>query len=241
MRERIPVTIKDYTGEKKMESGGRNKEFRSIWLLLAGFGVSAAVVLMLCFSFAAGLPDTVGRPLTAEEAKEVTERNSSLTAYIYLSPNADFPREKEIRKITIHHMAGDFSLEELGETFSRRDRRASSNYAIDGDGRVALYVEESNRAWTSGSRDNDNQSVTVEVANDEMGGDWHVGDNTYAALIELCTDICLRNGIEELQYTGDAEGNLTIHKMFTGDTECPGPYLESKMEEIAREVNSNLR
>lgn len=223
-----------------MKSGSRNKEFRSIWLLLAGFVVSAAVVLLLCFSFLAELPDTIGRPLTADEEKEVAERNSSMTDYIYLSPNADFPREKEIRKITIHHMAGDFGLEELGETFSRRDRRASSNYAIDSDGRVALYVEESNRAWTSGSRENDHQAVTIEVANDEMGGDWHVGDEAYAALIELCADICLRNGIEELRYTGDAEGNLTIHKMFTSDTECPGPYLESKMEEIAREVNSKL-
>lgn len=224
-----------------MGSGSRNKEFRSVWLLLAGFCVSAAVVLALCLSFSAGLPDTIGRPLTAGEEKEVTERNSSLTDYIYLSPNADFPREKEIGKITIHHMAGDFGLEELGETFSRRDRRASSNYAIDSDGRVALYVEESNRAWTSGNKENDSQAVTIEVANDEMGGDWHVGDRTYETLIELCVDICLRNGIEELQYTGDAEGNLTIHKMFTSNTECPGPYLESKMEEIAGEVNRKLK
>ena len=44
-----------------------------------------------------------------------------------------------------------------------------------------------------------------------------------------------------LVYTGDAEGNLTIHKMFKGETECPGPYLESKMEEIAAEVNERLR
>lgn len=224
-----------------MGSGSRNREFLGIWLLLAGFCVSAAVVVMLCLSFSAGLPDNIGRPLTTEEEKEVRERNSSLTDYIYLSPNADFPREKEIGKITIHHMAGDFGLEELGETFSRRDRRASSNYAIDSDGRIALYVEESNRAWTSGSRENDSQAVTIEAANDEMGGEWHVGDETYEALIELCVDICIRNGIEELRYTGDAEGNLTIHKMFSGDTECPGPYLESRMVEIAEEVNDRLK
>ena len=202
-----------------MGSGSRNREFLVIWLLLAGFCVSAAVVVMLCLSFSAGLPDNIGRPLTTEEEKEVRERNSGLTDYI----------------------AGDFGLEELGETFSRRDRRASSNYAIDSDGRIALYVEESNRAWTSGSRENDSQAVTIEAANDEMGGEWHVGDETYEALIELCVDICIRNGIEELRYTGDAEGNLTIHKMFSGDTECPGPYLESRMGEIAEEVNDRLK
>lgn len=232
---------KDRTGQAGRKTDGRTKEFRSIWLLLLGFCAAAAVVLTLCLTFSAALPDTVGRKLTAEEKAEVIGRNSSLVDYVYLSPNANFPRENEIRKITIHHMAGDFALEDLGETFSRRDRRASSNYAIDTDGRVALYVEEENRAWTSSSRENDGQAVTIEVANDELGGDWHVSDEAYAALIDLCTDICRRNGIEQLQFTGDADGNLTIHKMFSRGTECPGPYLESRMEEIAAEVNERLK
>ena len=81
--------------------------------------------------------------------------------------------------------------------------------------------------------------MTIEVANDEIGNDWHVSDAAYAALIDLCIDICRRNGIEELYYTGDTRGNLTIHKMFT-ETECPGPYLEGQMEEIAKEVNLQL-
>lgn len=222
-------------------TGSRTKEFRSIWFLLLGFCAAAAGVLVLCFRFSAALPDTIGRELTEEEKTEVIGRNSSLVDYIYLSPNADFPRENGIRKITIHHMAGDLALEDLGETFSRRDRRASSNYAIDSNGRVALYVEEENRAWTSSSRENDDQAVTIEVANDEVGGEWHVSDEAYAALLDLVTDICSRNGIGQLQFTGDADGNLTIHKMFTSGTECPGPYLESHMEEIAVEVNRRLK
>ena len=35
---------------------------------------------------------------------------------------------------------------------------------------MALYVEEGNRAWTSSSPENDHQAVTIEVANDEVGG-----------------------------------------------------------------------
>ena len=46
--------------------------------------------------------------------------------------------------------------------------------------------------------------------------------------------------MEELVYTGDTRGNLTIHKMFA-DTACPGPYLESRMEEIAETVSKNLK
>ena len=124
--------------------------------------------------------------------------------------------------------------------FAQPDRRASSNYAIDTEGRVALYVEEGNRAWTSSSPENDHQAVTIEVANDEIGGEWHVSDASYEALLQLCTDICWRSGIQSLEYTGDETGNLTIHKMFSDRTECPGPYLEGKMPEIAEEVSRRL-
>ena len=215
--------------------------FLDVWLLLAGLCVMAGVVLWACLVNRAQLPELVGRTLTEEEKEAVIARNSPLTDYVYLSPNADFPRAEEIKKITIHHMAEDLDLERLGLVFGNRDRQASANYAIGTDGRVALYVEEDNRAWTSSSRENDHQAVTIEVANDEIGGDWHVSDTAYEMLIELCVDICRRNGIQELVYTGDAEGNLTIHKFFNEDTECPGPYLESRMPDIAREVTERLK
>lgn len=219
----------------------KKENFRSIWLLLLGFCAAAAAVLFLCRTSADRLPDTVGRRLTAGEEAEVIGRNSPLTDYVYLSPNADFPRGQEIKKITIHHMADILTVEELGLAFAQRDRQASSNYAIDIGGRVALYVEEANRAWTSSQEENDSQAVTIEVSNDEIGGEWHVSDEAYVALLDLCTDICQRNGIKALRFTGDETGNLTLHKMFNPETECPGPYLEGRMEELAAEVNRRLR
>lgn len=186
------------------------------------------------------VPDIVGRRLTEEEKAQVIGRNRPLIDYIFLSPIADFPRKSPVRKITIHHMADDIGLERLGEVFAEQDRRASANYAIDREGRIALYVEEGNRAWTSSSPENDHQAVTIEVANDEIGGNWHVSDASYEALLDLCTDICRRNGIRELTFTGDDKGSLTIHKMFRQDTECPGPYLEGRMPEIAKAVTQRL-
>lgn len=218
----------------------RKREFLGIWLLLASFCLLAAASLLSWRLAASNIPEIVGRTLTEEERAEVIARNSPLTDYVYLSGNADFPREGEIEKITIHHMADNIPLERLGEVFAEPDRRASSNYAVDTGGRVALYVEESNRAWTSSSPENDHRAVTIEVANDQIGGDWHVSDASYDALIELCVDICRRSGMEELVYTGDASGSLTIHKMFSETTECPGPYLESRMPDIAEEVSRRL-
>lgn len=223
-----------------MNKAAKKPEFLSIWVLLSLFCVLAAGVLGLSVLSRSSLPDTVGRVLTDGERAEVIARNSPLTEYVFLTPNADFPREGQVQKITIHHMAGDLALEALGDSFARRDRKASANYAIDSQGRVGLYVEEANRAWTSSSPDNDHQAVTIEVANDEIGGSWHVSDAAYDALIDLCVDICRRNGIRELVYTGDEGGNLTIHKLFNPDTECPGPYLESRMPDIAAEVTRRL-
>ena len=223
-----------------MKQPAGKPEFLSTWLLLGLFCLLAAGVLVLSALSRSALPDIVGRDLTSGEREEVIARNSPLTEYVFLTPNADFPRTSPVGRITVHHMAGDLTLEDLGESFARRDRRASANYAIDSGGRVALYVEEANRAWTSGSRENDHQAVTIEVANDETGGQWHVSDEAYGALVELCTDVCRRNGLRELTYTGDETGSLTTHKMFYAGTECPGPYLEGRLPELAEEVTRRL-
>lgn len=165
--------------------------------------------------------------------------NSKLVSYTKISPNKTSPRQNKIKKITIHHMAGILSVETCGNLFALPSRQASSNYAIGSDGRIAMYVEESDRAWTSSNANNDHQAVTIEVSNDEIGGNWHVSDKAMESLIELCVDICKRNDIKELNYTGDALGNLTMHKWFSKTT-CPGPYLESKFPYIAEEVNKRL-
>lgn len=165
--------------------------------------------------------------------------NSKLVNYTKLSPNCNKPRNHAIDTITIHHMAGNLTVEQCGAIFAPTSRRASSNYGVDTDGRVGLYVDEANRSWCSSSSANDHRAITIEVANDEVGGNWHVGDKAMAKLIDLCVDICKRNGIAKLNYTGDKSGNLTMHKWFAA-TACPGPYLESKFPYIAQQVNAKL-
>lgn len=211
-----------------------------IWVMLAALCVIAALVLG-CWAVATSQrPDYVGRPLDGDLKEQVIAQNSPLTDYVFLTENADFPRTDPIEGITIHHMAGNLSLDGLGDKFSKRDAQASSNYAIDSDGDVALYVEEANRAWTSNDRDIDERTVTIEVANDELYGDWHVSDEAFEALVELCADICRRNGIERLNFTNDLSGNLYYHNMMDESTECPGPYLTERMQDLADAVNERL-
>lgn len=165
--------------------------------------------------------------------------NSPLVSYTKLSPHKRDRNGNKISKITIHHAAVvNASLQGLGNGFSG-SRVASSNYGIDSDGNVGMYVEEQYRAITSSNTANDSVAVTIEVMNCKGSPNWEVSDKALATLIELCVDICKRNGIQKLNYTGDKSGNLTRHNMFAATT-CPGPYLQGKFPYIASEVNRRL-
>lgn len=163
--------------------------------------------------------------------------NSSLVNYTKLSPHYDSREGTPITDITIHHMAGDLTVYQCGEVFQSRE--ASANYGIDGEGRIGLYVPEQYASWANANSASNKRSVTIELANDQIGGDWHVYDIAIQKCIELVADICKRNGITKLNYTGDTSGNLTRHNMFYA-TACPGPYLQSKFPYIASEVNKRL-
>lgn len=172
--------------------------------------------------------------------------NSALVKHTHLSPNHSGKRTQMISKITPHHMSGNLSIETCGKVFAPKSRKASSNYGIGSDGRVGLYVDEANRPWTSSSAYNDQRAVTIEVANSQCGGDWPVSGAAWSTLVDLCVDIIRRNpGIKRadgrpgLNYTGDSNGSLTKHKMFSS-TDCPGTYLDQRMKELEKAVNAKL-
>lgn len=172
--------------------------------------------------------------------------NSSLISATILSNNRTV-RNHVIDTITIHHAAAaKVSAEAIGREFQKESRQASSNYGIGYDGEIALYVPEDYRAWTSGSRSNDQRAVTIEVANSTGSPTWQISEKSMNSLIALCADICKRNNIKQLLWKGDKTligkpelQNMTVHRWFA-QTSCPGDYLYSKMGYIADEVNKIL-
>jgi len=143
-------------------------------------------------------------------------------------------------------MAGNLTVESCANVFAPTSRQASSNYGVDSKGRIGMYVEEKDRAWTTASRSNDNRAVTIEVANDGGAPNWHVNDKAMNALIKLVADICKRNDIKKLIWKNDKsligqvdKQNMTVHRWFA-NTDCPGEYLMSKQGYIADEVNKLL-
>lgn len=172
--------------------------------------------------------------------------NSALVDYTKISPNRTSPRKNKIDTITIHCVVGQCSVETLGAIFAPSSRQASSNYGIGYDGRKGMYCEEKDRSWCSSNAANDNRAITIEVASDATEP-YAVNDKAYAALLDLVTDICRRNGIKKLVWSTNKNTrvnhlngcNMTVHRDYANKS-CPGTYLYERQAEIAAEVNKRL-
>lgn len=186
--------------------------------------------------------------------------NSSLATVRMISPNRTLNRNHAIDTITIHCFVGQVTAKRGCEVFQSSSRKASCNYVVGYDGSIGLCVEEKDRSWCSGGTDrkgnpirvngisgssNDYQAVTIEVASDTKHP-YAITDKAMAALIELCADICRRNGIKQLLWKGDkklvgkvAQQNLTVHRWFDNKA-CPGNYIYERLGDIAAKVNAKL-
>lgn len=175
--------------------------------------------------------------------------NSSLVKYTCYSPNHSGQRTHSIDRITPHCVVGQVTIERLGDIFKPSSRQASSNYGIGSDGRVGLFVDEANRSWCSSSNANDQRAVTIECASD-TSEPYAFKDVVYASLIDLCTDICRRNGKTKLLWLKDKDTSLnytpksnemilTVHRWFANKS-CPGNWLMARMGDLANQVTARL-
>ena len=175
--------------------------------------------------------------------------NSPLVAYKKLSPNHSGQRTHGIDRISPHCVVGMCTAEGLGDWFAKSSTKASSNYGIDRDGRVGLYVEEKNRSWCTSSNANDQRAVTIECASGTKEP-YEMNDAVYNTLIRLCTDICRRNGKKTLLWFGDKEKSLnyspkademviTVHRWFANKS-CPGDWLYARLGDLASKVTAAL-
>ena len=175
--------------------------------------------------------------------------NSKLVVYKKLSPNHSGKRTHSIDRISPHCVVGQCTAEGLGSWFAKASTQASSNYGIDKDGRVGLYVEEKNRSWCTSSNANDQRAVTIECASDTKEP-YTMNSKVYKTLVKLCVDICKRNGKKKLLWFGDKTKSLnyapksdemviTVHRWFANKS-CPGNWLYSRLGKLAVEVTKQL-
>lgn len=174
--------------------------------------------------------------------------NSSLVDYTVLSPNHGGQRNHKIDRITPHCAVGQLSAEDIGNCFPK-GRGASANYGVGYDGRQCLIVEEKNRSYCSSNTDNDQRAITIEVASDKTAP-YAFTNEAYAGLLELCIDICKRNGFTKVLWLGtkeeslsyepkDGECVLTVHRWFANKS-CPGDWMYARMPQLAADINKEL-
>lgn len=174
--------------------------------------------------------------------------NSSLVCYTKLSPNHSGKRTHSIDRITPHCVVDQLSCETICACFPE-GRGASCNYGIGSDGRISLCVDEGNRSWCSSSNANDQRAVTIECASDKTEP-YAMTDAVYESLVNLCTDICKRNGKKKLLWFADKDKTLaynpasdemviTVHRWFA-DKSCPGDWLYNRLGDLAARVTTNL-
>ena len=132
---------------------------------------------------------------------------SPLTEVTIISPNNSGTRKHSVDRISPHCVVGQMTAESLGNWFSKSSTQASSNYGIDKDGRVGLYVPEDKRSWCTSSSSNDNRAITIECASDSKSP-FRMNDCVYETLINLCVDICQRYGKTKLIWFGDKDKSL---------------------------------
>ena len=186
--------------------------------------------------------------------------NSPLATVTMISPNRTPNRNHAIDTITIHCFVGQVTAKRGCEVFQSSSRRASCNYVVGYDGSIGLCVEEKDRSWCTGGTDkngspirvngisgasNDYQAITIEVASDTTHP-YAITEKAMAALIELCADICRRNGIKKLLWSGGkklvgqpSKQNMTVHRWFANKA-CPGDYIYQRLGDIAAKVNTKL-
>lgn len=174
--------------------------------------------------------------------------NSPLVNCTRLSPNHSGQRTHKIDRITPHCVVGQLSAEGIGACFPS-GRSASCNYGVGYDGRKCLIVEEKNRSWCTSSNANDQRAITIEVASDRTAP-YAFTNEAYAGLLELCIDICKRNGINKVLWFADkntalnyepkdGECVLTVHRWFANKS-CPGDWMFNRMGQLAESINNAI-
>lgn len=176
--------------------------------------------------------------------------NSPLVTVVIESPNNSGVRTQPISRITPHCYCGQVTAERMGNGFAKPATKASSNYGIGYDGTIGMFVPENKRSWCSSSESNDQRAITIECASDAVEP-CKFNTVVYDRLIELCVDICKRNGKNKVVWIPDKDAALnyspkvnemllTVHRWFTTSRSCPGSWMFSRMAEFAVSVNDRL-
>jgi LysM repeat protein len=150
-----------------------------------------------------------------------------------LAPNGKWSSRggSRVTRIIFHHWAGTGGgIERLVYSADQ----ASANLILLNNGHLIGSVPEEYRAWTSGSFENDRNSITVEIQNLSVVG-WTISDASLEKSAQIVADVARRYGWSKID-----RSNVIGHREVWA-TECPGPYFFARLGWIVDRANQIWR
>jgi hypothetical protein len=135
--------------------------------------------------------------------------------------------------VTVHHAAGT-AIGGVDTVFNRAGSSASTHYGVK-DKIIHQYLLESDTPWSDSNWASNTSTISFEMCDDAVGGDWPMSEATFDSAAELVADILRRYGL------GRAIKGQTVcwHQMYAA-TACPGPYMLRRMDDFCALVNRKL-
>ena len=135
-------------------------------------------------------------------------------------------KQGTIKKIVIHWVgnAGSSAIGNrnyFNSLATSHKTSASSHYIIGLNGEIIRCIPEDEVAFHSGSYSMNRKSIGIETCHPDWEGKF--AENTYNSLVELCADICRREGL--------TINDIIRHYDVTGK-ECPRYYVRNESEWI---------
>lgn len=159
---------------------------------------------------------------------------SGLTDQVRQSSQSSPRNGVTVDTFLIHHQAGVNDDATIAAMISG-SRQVSANYTISTSGRLTSVVDESRRAWTSGSTTDggkgaawDRRSITVEIANSAIGGNWPISEAALSKAAALLKDLRTRYSIANVLGHRDLQTYGASYPTY-----CPGPQTVALI--LARE------
>lgn len=121
--------------------------------------------------------------------------------------------------VTLHHNGGRLSLQGILDVWKTRE--ASAHLQVDGGGHIGQYVNVNEYAWATGTTTGNRESISIEMANSAVGGNWPVAEVTWHVAARLAAWL-------HWKVIGHAptRASLKMHHDWKSTT-CAGPYIDS--------------
>lgn len=130
------------------------------------------------------------------------------------------------KSVTLHHNAGRLSHQGVLKVWQTRP--ASAHFDVDGSGAVAQYVKVNEYAWAAGSKQGNQESIHIEMANATLAPRWTVAEATWRGAARLAGWLFAKVIGEKPSKT-----NFFYHSHWSA-TACAGPFMDGIYERVLK-------